>query len=161
MNANHIVEGYRDNFLQNIHSVDQNIDTLLNLIEQMLDLTQINAGALGIDEDRINLSEVVKGEADQWQKNMTEKSLTYQLHLPGEPIWVRGDEDRLASVIHNLLKNAYTYPLPGGEIELGVEIGPAQVRVAASTEPPNADPPESQSAPPGTNDWPGGPRLLV
>ncbi len=129
MNASHIVEAYRDNFLQNIHSVDQNIDTLLNLIEQMLDLTQINAGALGIDEDRIDLSEIVKMEADQWQKNMREKSLTYQQYLPSEPIWVKGDEDRLARVVHNLLKNAYSYTLPGGEVELGVKIGSDQVRV--------------------------------
>ena len=129
MNASHIVEDYRNDFLQNIHSVDQNIDTLLNLIEQMLDLTQINAGALGIDEDQVNLSEVVKMEADQWQKTMTEKSLAYKLHLPSEPIWIRGDEDRLARVVHNLLKNAYSYTLPGGEIELGVKIEPDQIRV--------------------------------
>lgn len=129
MNASHIDGHYRDNFLQNIKNVDENIDTLLNLIEQMLDLTQINAGSLGIDHERLDLLEIVKFEADQWRETMTEKALTYQLNLPQDPIWVTGDEDRLLRVMHNLLKNAYSYTLPGGQVEVAIQSMTHQVQV--------------------------------
>lgn len=130
MNADHIFEEHQTNFLRNIERVDQNIETLLNLIEQMLDLTQINAGALGIDRERINLPPIVKAEAEYWRDSMTEKKLDYQLALPNEDIWVQGDENRLTRVVHNLLKNAHHYTLPGGQVEISMQPLPNQVQVS-------------------------------
>ncbi len=127
--VDHIDEAYRENFERNLENVDANISTLLDLIEQMLDLTQINAGALGIDQEPVDLRAVIRNEAQQWLESMSDKKLTYTLDLPPEAVWVQGDEDRLIRVLHNLLKNSYSYTPPGGQVEVSMQFQPHQVQV--------------------------------
>lgn len=129
MNAGYVAADHRANFLHHLNSINKYIDDLLDLIEKMLDLTQINAGALGIDRERINLSQVIETETNEWRERMAEKDLTYQVHLPDQALWIEGDENRLARVIHNLLKNAYNYTLPGGTVEVSVQQLPQQVQI--------------------------------
>lgn len=120
-----------DQQLQFIATIDENVADLLNLIQEMLDLSQIDAGALGIDQEPLDLSELVQEEAGQWQEKMAQKELSFSTRVPDEPVWIEGDRDRLARVVHNLLMNAYMYTLPGGRVEilLHKEEGTARVDV--------------------------------
>jgi signal transduction histidine kinase len=52
---------------------------------------------------------------------MVEKELTLTLHLPKQSIWVEGDWNRLTRVVHNLIRNAHDYTLPGGRVEVWVK----------------------------------------
>ena len=103
-----------------IETVDKNVADLLQLIQEMLDLSQINAGILGIDQEPINLSKLIDVEAEKWTEKMKERELTFTVSLPNEPVWVKGDWSRLSLVVHNLIRNAYDYTLPGGSIEVGL-----------------------------------------
>lgn len=116
-------------FTQTIDSVDKNIAELVALIEQMLDLTQISAGYLGIDREPIDLVEVVRQEAELWRDRVAAKGLAYYLALPDETVWVDGDELRLMRVVRSLLKNAYSYTLAGGTITVSVRSENQQVQV--------------------------------
>jgi len=104
--------------MQFVETIDQNVGDLLNLIQEMLDLSQIDAGELGIDQERVNLSELVETETELWQEKMLEKELALTIQLSPITIWVEGDWNRLARVMQNLLKNAYDYTLPGGQVEV-------------------------------------------
>jgi signal transduction histidine kinase len=117
--------------LRFIDTIEENAADLLNLIQEMLDLTQIDAGELGIDQEPVNLSELVETEASQWYGKMEEKEIVLHTHLSEDPIWVEGDGVRLTRVLHNLLSNARSYTLPGGRVEilLKQKNGQAQVDV--------------------------------
>jgi signal transduction histidine kinase len=112
-----------------IEAIEQNVTDLLNIIQQMLDLSQIDAGTLGIDQELENLVELIETEAEQWAEQMEEKGLAFSVHLPDEPIWVEGDWNRLTQVMHNLLSNAYNYTLSGGNVEVSVKQKDGQVQV--------------------------------
>jgi signal transduction histidine kinase len=101
-----------------IETVDKNVADLLQLIQEMLDLSQISAGTLGIDHEPINLSELIDAEVEKWVEKMGERELAFTVSLPDEPVWVEGDWNRLSLVVHNLLRNAYDYTLPGGQVEV-------------------------------------------
>lgn len=103
-----------------IQIIDKNIEDLSQLIQEMLDLSQISAGTLGIDQERVNLSKLIDTEAKKWPAKMQERELSFTVQLPVEAIWVEGDENRLSLVVHNLIRNAYDYTLPGGSIEVGL-----------------------------------------
>jgi len=103
-----------------IEAIDQNVKDLLNIIQQMLDLSQIDANALGIDQELQNLTELVEMEAENWAEEMTANELTFKVDVPDEPIWVRGDWTRLTKVVYHLLSNACNYTLPGGQVEVAV-----------------------------------------
>ncbi len=104
--------------LQFIETIEANVADLLNLIQEMLDLTQIDAGELGIDQEPVNLSELVETRAAGWRDQMAAKGLLFEVNLADEPIWIEGDWNRLGRVIDNLLSNAHAYTLPGGKVEL-------------------------------------------
>lgn len=104
-----------------IGAIDDNVGDLLNIIQQVLDLSQIDAGELGIDQEPVNLRDLVVEEAEKWAEKMEEKELSFSVHLPDEPVWVEGDWSRLAQVVHNLLSNANRYTLPGGGVEISLK----------------------------------------
>ena len=120
-----------DQQLQFIDTINENVADLLNLIQEMLDISQIDAGALGIDQEPVNLTELIEAEAQKWRQKMMEKELAFDTNLSTEPVWVEGDWNRLTRVLHNLVSNAYAYTLPGGKVEISLrqENGFAQVDV--------------------------------
>ncbi|MBE7469579.1 MAG: hypothetical protein DPW09_23880 [Anaerolineae bacterium] len=101
-----------------IETVDKNVGDLLQLIQEMLDLSQIQAGTLGIDQEPVNLSQLITAESEKWTTKMQERELAFTVQVPDEPVWVEGDWNRLTRVVHNLIRNAYDYTLPGGQIEV-------------------------------------------
>ncbi|MDX1521638.1 MAG: PAS domain-containing sensor histidine kinase [Anaerolineae bacterium] len=129
MRVSAIEENQRASFLQNVDNVEKNIEDLLNQIEQMLDLTQINAGQLGIDREKFEVVAVLRDQAGRWQDQMAEKGLEFSFDLPADPIQIVGDQARLERVIHQLLTNAFHYTLPGGSVALTCQSQPEQVLV--------------------------------
>jgi signal transduction histidine kinase len=59
-------------------------------------------------------------ETGNWTEEMEANELTFNIYLTDEPIWVRGDWNRLTKVVYHLLSNACNYTLPGGQIEVSV-----------------------------------------
>lgn len=114
-----------------IEIVDENVNDLLQLIQEMLDLSQITAGTLGIDQEPVNLSELIAAETEKWVEKMVERELRFTVQLPEGPVWVEGDWNRLGRVINNLVKNAHDYTLPGGSVEIWLkqENGRAQADI--------------------------------
>jgi len=104
-----------------IDTIDANVTQTLNLLQDMLDLSRIEAGGLGSSQEPVNLSELIEIEAKKWTVMMNEKEISLNINLPDQPIWVEGDWNRLTQVTHNLLSNAYNYTSPGGQVEIIVK----------------------------------------
>lgn len=120
-----------DKTMDIVTKMEKEAQDLNNVIQQMLDLSQIDAGNLGIDQEPVNLNEMLELELETWEEKMAEKELSFSYHLPDEPVWVEGDEDRLTRVVANLLKNAHDYTLAGGDVKvlLTAENGQAQIDI--------------------------------
>lgn len=115
--------------LEWLRSSDKEIGDLNNLIQKMLDLSQIDAGELGTDLQLIDLAELVATETEKWTKKIEERKLSLEITIPEEPIWIEGDWDKLTRVVYNLIENAQNYTLPGGHIYVRVKSDNSQVRV--------------------------------
>ncbi|RMF04227.1 MAG: HAMP domain-containing protein [Chloroflexi bacterium] len=117
-----------------IDTIGANVDDLLEIIQQMLDLSQINAGTLGIDQEPLDFKALLQEEVAHWDHKMKERNVQFLARIPAEEIWVKGDQQRLAQVLHNLIKNAHNYTLPGGNVVVNVsqENGSVQVDIEDS-----------------------------
>lgn len=103
-------------------------EQLLNLINEILDFSQLEAGRLTLMEKPLDLAHFLRRLLQPFSLRAQEKKL--QLHLdidPQLPAWVRADEQRLQQVVSNLLDNAIKFTSEG-QIHLRVAALPERIR---------------------------------
>jgi PAS domain S-box-containing protein len=90
---------------------------LARLVDDLLDAARISRGKVRIRAARLDLAGLVNRVADEYRPVLEQAGLTLTAAADG-PLWVRGDPDRLAQVVGNLLHNAGKFTPPGGRIDV-------------------------------------------
>ena len=88
---------------------------LLHMINDMLDLTRIEAGGMALQSEPVALRALVSQTLELVQSLADEASLRLAL-ASGPELTVRADRARLRQVLLNLLTNAIKYNRPGGQV---------------------------------------------
>lgn len=96
-----------------VQAVLRSAEHLLNLINEVLDLSKIEAGHMKVDVVDVSLRSVVKDVISAIEPLILQKGLTYDLVLADEDIMVRADRDRLRQVVLNLVSNAAKFTEKG------------------------------------------------
>jgi two-component system, OmpR family, sensor kinase len=97
-----------------LRSMRREIDRMGRLVEDLLTLTRLDAGT-GLLVDEVDLSDVVAEAGERARLLSDGPTVTVQTD---RPLVVRGDSDRLAQVVTNLLDNALRHTPPDGRVEL-------------------------------------------
>jgi PAS domain S-box-containing protein len=93
-------------------------DRLLNLIDEMLNVTRIRAGELQYHFSLFDLNECMQDVVDSLQATTD----THRINLSvGAIPQINGDRDRIAQVLSNLISNAIKYAPEDPEIKVTVE----------------------------------------
>lgn len=104
-------------YVTDIHRSGQH---LLNLINEILDLSRIEAGRYELNEESISLLDIAEDCIGMVQLRARAKNITisetFEAALPG--IWA--DEKSIRQVVLNLLSNAVKFTPQGGEIQVKV-----------------------------------------
>jgi PAS domain S-box-containing protein len=88
--------------------------TLLTVVNDVLDLSKIEAGALELETLDVDLPALLRTCADLVRPMAEEKGLALRLDLAADlPVWVRIDPTRLRQVLLNLLNNAIKFTEAG------------------------------------------------
>ncbi len=90
-------------------------ERMLTLVDQVLEISRAEAGALPIEDHPISLDELVRQGCDLYQDVAEEKKIHLEF-LPGNAVLTRGDRAQLLRVIANLLDNALKYTHPEGRV---------------------------------------------
>lgn len=90
-------------------------DHLLHLIQEILDLSKIDAGHMEVVTGDFDLAALVRELAAMFQHRCEEKQLGLRIEAPAldQPVWVNGDEGKLRQVMINLLGNAVKFTRQG------------------------------------------------
>jgi PAS domain S-box-containing protein len=101
--------------------VQQNNDRLVELINDLLDISRIESGRIHLTIQPLDVAELIAGAVGTFQAAVDQTDLELGVDLPkGLPKAV-GDRDRVGQVLINLVSNAIKYSPGGGTITLGVE----------------------------------------
>lgn len=93
---------------------------LLNLINDILDLSKVEAGKLEISASEINLAEMVSALERSFKPVAAEKKLKLSMIVePDAPMDIFSDRQRLEQVLRNLISNALKFTMEGS-VELRV-----------------------------------------
>ncbi|WP_340647212.1 ATP-binding protein [Phenylobacterium sp.] len=95
-------------------------DGLMAILNDILDVSKIEAGKMELEEIAFDLSEVGARVIDLWRETANAKGveLNYEL-APGAPRWLAGDPSRIRQVMLNLVSNALKFTQEG-EVRLSV-----------------------------------------
>jgi signal transduction histidine kinase len=105
-----------DRLQRALRMIDTQSRTLARLVEQLLDVSRIEAGKLALDRQPTDLGQLVRAVVAMAQVRATEHRL--RLRTPRAPVRAAVDPLRLEQVVTNLLDNAIKYSPEGGEIEV-------------------------------------------
>jgi PAS domain S-box-containing protein len=87
---------------------------LLSVINDILDISKIEAGKLQLEHADFSLDQVLEGVISMIGPQVREKGLTLAVDREASPIWLHGDRTRLAQALLNYLGNAVKFTEKGG-----------------------------------------------
>ncbi|WP_374656636.1 ATP-binding protein [Dongia sp.] len=91
---------------------------LLNIINDILDLSKIEAGRMALSEAPCDLSDIARGALNLVANAAQAKSIRLVNAVPADLPMVQADERALTQILLNLVNNAVKFTLPGGEIKV-------------------------------------------
>ncbi|MGJ7913997.1 response regulator [Massilia sp. LXY-6] len=104
-------------FAQTIYSAGND---LLNLINDILDISKVEAGKLELVPEELPLRRVIEGLARSFEPLAQQKHLEFALTVePGVPVSIHTDRQRLEQILKNLLSNAVKFT-DAGRVSLTV-----------------------------------------
>ncbi len=106
-----------------IERITENGRHLLNLINDVLDLSKIEAGRMQLEMAPVSLDVVIGGVIAQMEGQVKHKPLKLESEIPSELTPVAADEFRLKQVLINLVGNAIKFT-EKGNITIRVHTGP-------------------------------------
>ena len=100
--------------LDYVAKLQQSGDHLLRIVNDVLDLSKIEAGQLELEDAAFSLREVVTHAIDMLQPRASEKGLALELNVDAAlPPYLRGDALRLEQIVLNFLVNAIKFTSHG------------------------------------------------
>ncbi|MFN3668847.1 MAG: sensor histidine kinase [Brevundimonas sp.] len=118
-------------YAENIHQAGGH---LLDLINDVLDVTKIEAERYALTLERFDAREVVSAAVALVRVNADDKEVSLSSVLPGDPVEVSADKRALKQIALNLLSNALKFTPRGGAVTVTVEaVGPWLEIVVADT----------------------------
>ena len=102
---------------------------LSRLIEDILSISQLEVGTIQLRVDDVDLRTLMTESVRDLRALADEKQIDMQLSLPSKLPVIRGDRDKLAVVVNNLLGNALKYTQSGGSVRVGCQVSAEEVLI--------------------------------
>ena len=112
-------KGCLDDYLTRIEEASR---LLLNIINDVLDMSAIEHQRLKIAELPFNIKQMMQPVIEIYTQQCKEKEITFQVEDEfEETAWVLGDSKRLTQIVLNLLSNAVKFTPAGGRVTLALQ----------------------------------------
>ena len=121
----------QDDYLKDIHSSGKH---LLSLINDILDLSKIEAGRMELDVETFDVPAALDNALTVVRERAQRHGIALSLQVEPEVGTARADERKFKQILLNLLTNAVKFTPDGGKVDVHVELvdGVLQVAVADS-----------------------------
>jgi PAS domain S-box-containing protein len=109
-------------YLEYANDILASAQHLLQIIDDMLDVSQIEAGKLELIEAPVDVRKLFRDVLRLMAARADEAQIELKTSLPSKLPMLDGDERKLKQILLNLLANAVRFTPPGGKVELGAQI---------------------------------------
>lgn len=117
-----------ENTPENVQIIIDEAERLTNLVNDLLDLSKLEAGVLPLEKTRFNLTQSISAILHRYDKLADYRFPFYY----EEEVWVEADELKISQVVYNLVNNAITYSGEDKTITLRQTVEEGKVRVSVT-----------------------------
>lgn len=103
-------------------TMEHNARRLLSLIDQLLYLSKLESGKLGLSLSQIDIVPLTRGVVMNFSSMVADRQIALRVTTAIPKLVMNIDKEKIETVIINLLSNAFKFTPPGGSIEVSVEV---------------------------------------
>jgi signal transduction histidine kinase len=123
------VNAKQEEYLQDILASGRH---LLSLINDILDLSKIEAGRMELELTDFHLPQAIDNAVTLVRERATRRGITLEMVVEGRLGALRGDERKIKQVLLNLLSNAIKFTPEGGRVEIRAAASDGMVEMSVS-----------------------------
>jgi len=109
-----------DRQIQFIRNINRSTTQLENHINQLINISEIQAGTSQVDLEQLDFVELVQSAAENWEDRFRNKEVKFNMALPDSPQPISADQTQLKWAVESLLSNAHNYTPTGGQVTVTV-----------------------------------------
>lgn len=111
-----------DGLLRDLDLMERNGRRLLLLINQLLDLSKLEGGAMNLHASRRDIVAFVKGIAFSFESSAGLRQIGVSVETDRDELEAYFDRDKMEKILTNLLSNAFKFTPEGGSVTVRVQI---------------------------------------
>jgi PAS domain S-box-containing protein len=115
--------------LDRVAGIQQGADQLRALVDEMIDFARLEAGALQLVMQDLDVGAWIRFVATQVERAAAGRGLRVATTIPEDPLWAHADPVRASQALHNMLDNAIKFTPAGGLITVSARACGDRVRV--------------------------------
>ena len=109
--------------------VKENSDRLVELINDMLDISRIESGRIVLKVQPLDIAERITGAVNTFRAVTDQQGRAFCVDVPKDLPKAAGDPDRVGQVLINFISNAIKYSPEGGDVQVSARVEDSRVRV--------------------------------
>ncbi|HEY3969716.1 MAG TPA: ATP-binding protein [Planctomycetaceae bacterium] len=114
-----------------IHAMlERQVGHLVRLIDDLLDVSRVNAGKIALSLERVDLADIVDDAVEAAGPHIQAARHELRVELPDGPLPLVVDRTRIAQALLNLLNNAAKFTDPGGRVTLSARHDRADLEIS-------------------------------
>ena len=118
------IDAYREMAASTI----EECDTLIGMINTMLDITEAEAGVNGVQAEEFELTRLIREACELFRPIAEEKKIKLKTSLP-ETLTFKSDRKKMQRIVTNLLENAIKYTPEDGMVAVSAAARDGEVRI--------------------------------
>lgn len=107
-------------------------DRLIKMINDLLDLSKMESGALVLNKTDFDMNEMILNVLDNFEQKILEKQIKLTIDLTKDKVLAHGDYTAIHRVVYNLLDNATKFVEEEGSISIRTELRADKLYVGIS-----------------------------
>jgi signal transduction histidine kinase len=117
-----------DTYREMAASTIEECDTLIGMINTMLEITEAEAGVNGVEAEEFELTALIQEACELFRPIAEEKKINLKTDLP-ESLTMISDRKKMQRIVTNLLENAIKYTPKGGKVAVSAAARNGEVRI--------------------------------
>ncbi len=118
--------------LDTIKMIRRNANRLLQMVNQLLDLSKIDEGSLKLTFTEGDVFKCLRAATSSFNSHAAQRNIDYKVQIPQGSLWASFDRDKLENILYNLLGNAFKFSEDNSSISFLASCGKTTLQLVVT-----------------------------